>query len=59
MITQLKEKQPAQSILRKRTRPRRTMPPPLPAGPEELAKALIELPEDHTWVFMRGKAFRD
>ena len=59
MTTQLKEKPPVQSILRKRTRPRRAMPPPLPVSPEDLAKALLELPEDHAWVFMKGKAFRD
>ena len=44
---------------KKSARPRRPVPPPLPASPERLAKALLELPERHTWVFMKGKAFRD
>ena len=44
---------------KKKTRPRRPVPPPLPASPEELAKALLELPENHTWIFMNGKSFRD
>ena len=45
--------------VRKKARPRRPVPPPLPASPERLAKALLELPEIHTWVFMEGRSFRD
>ena len=44
---------------KKSTRPRRPVPPPLPGSPERLAKALLELPESHKWVFMKGKSFRD
>ena len=50
-------KQP--SSFRKRRRPRRPVPPPLLASPEWLVKALMELPETHTWVFMKGKSFRN
>ena len=45
--------------LKKSRRPRRPVPPPLLASPERLVKALMELPENHTWVFMKGKSFRD
>ena len=45
--------------LKKRRRPRRPVPPPLLASPERLVKALMELPETHTWIFMKGKSFRD
>ena len=39
-------------------RSRRTIPPPLPASPEMLAKALFELPERHTWRFLKGRSLR-
>ena len=44
---------------KRRTRPRRTIPPPLPGSPEMLATALFELPASHVWVFLGGKSFRD
>ena len=47
------------SPVKKKARPRRPVPRPLSASPERLAKALLELPEKHTWVFMHGKSFRD
>ena len=47
------------SPVRKSRRPRRPVPPPLPASPEMIFRALLELPENHTWAFMKGKSFRD
>ena len=44
---------------RLRTRPRRALPPPITASAEVLAEALFSLPQRHTWVFMKGKSFRD
>ena len=44
---------------RRRTRPRRPLPPPLPASPEMLAAALFELSESHEWKFLNGKSLRD
>ena len=48
-----------QVVTKKRTRPRRLMPPPIVGSPEVLAEALFSLPESHIWVFMKGKSFRD
>jgi len=45
--------------IRKSTRPRRVLPPPISDSAEVLAEAVFGLPEDHTWVFMKGKSFRD
>lgn len=45
--------------VKKRTRPRRAMPPPITDSAEVLAEAMFRLPQTHTWVFMRGKSFRD
>lgn len=45
--------------LREPTRPRQEMPPPIRESPEVLATALFNLPEDHVWIFMKGKSFRD
>ena len=47
------------STTKKGTRPRRRMPPPIAGSPEVLAEALFSLPQRHTWVFMKGKSFRD
>ncbi len=44
---------------RLRTRPRRVLPLPIAVSAEVLAEALFGLPEQHTWVFMKGKSFRD
>ena len=44
---------------RRRTRPRRPIPPPLPASPEMLAAALLELSESDEWTFLNGKSLRD
>ena len=35
------------------------MPPPITDRAEVLADALFSLPARHTWVFMKGKSFRD
>ncbi|MYC05574.1 MAG: hypothetical protein F4X57_00055 [Chloroflexi bacterium] len=59
MTTQLQEKQPVQIVFKKSTRPRRTLPLPVDRSAETLAAALFDLPESHTWVFMKGKSFRD
>ena len=48
-----------QITVRRRTRPRRILPPPIVDSAEVLARALFSLPQRHTWVFMRGKSFRD
>ena len=45
-----------------RTRPQPSgMPPPLTGQSlKVLVKAVfMELPENHTWIFMKGKSFRD
>ena len=48
-----------QIIIRKRTRPRRVLPLPIVSTPEVLAEALFNLPQSHTWIFMKGKSLRD
>lgn len=48
-----------QITTRKKTRPRRALPSPMTDSAEVLAEAVFSLPERHTWVFMRGKSFRD
>ena len=44
---------------RKSTRPRRALPPPINDSAEVLARAVFSLPEQHIWVFMKGKSFKD
>ena len=51
--------QGVQIARRRSTRPRRALPPPINYSAQVLAKAMFSLPEHHTWVFMRGKSFRD
>ena len=46
-------------IIKKRTRPRRVLPPPITASAEVLAEALFNLPQRHAWIFMKGKSLRD
>ena len=48
-----------QIAIRKSTRPRRVLPPPINDSAGVIAKAIFSLPGDHKWVFMRGKSFRD
>ena len=48
-----------QITVKKGTRPRQILPPPIVDSPEVLARALFSLPERHTWVFMKGKSLRD
>jgi len=48
-----------QITVKKGTRPRRVLPPPITASAEILAEALFSLPEHHAWVFMNGRSFRD
>ena len=48
-----------QITIRKSTRPRRVLPPPISDSAEVIAKAIFSLPDHHIWVFMKGKSFRD
>ena len=48
-----------QITTKKKTRPRRDLPSPMTDSAEVLAEAVFSLPECHTWVFMKGKSFRD
>ena len=59
MNTNLNGQRRPQITKRKRTRPRRVMPPPITGSAEVLADAVFSLPERHTWIFMKGKSFRD
>ena len=59
MTTNLNGQHQTQVTIKKKTRPRRIMPPPITDRAEVLADALFSLPTRHTWVFMKGKSFRD